>query len=173
MDEMILQEFLHRDYKRLVAGLSFMCPSVAVAEEFVQEALTRAYERSKRGESVNCLKCWVATVARNLARSGLRRARAESAAYQRLREVQGAFDRALDEPADVVEVLLAVRALRPHQREVIALRYFSDFSIAEIARVTGRHPEAVKGLLRRARLALGASLAVANPDEEGSALERP
>jgi RNA polymerase sigma-70 factor (ECF subfamily) len=73
------------DYPRLVGGLAAICGSRAAAEDAVQEALARAWERSERGERIESLKAWVTTVSLNLTKSGLRKLRAERRAAQRLK----------------------------------------------------------------------------------------
>jgi len=84
VDEVALREFLHTSYPRLVAAVALVCGSRAAAEDAVQEALLRAWERSEKGDEIRSLEGWVTTVALNLARSGLRRIRSERAARARL-----------------------------------------------------------------------------------------
>ena len=66
LDEFAIREFLQTHGRRIVAGLSILAGSQAVAEEAVQEALARAWERSERGERIESLAGWVATVATNI-----------------------------------------------------------------------------------------------------------
>jgi DNA-directed RNA polymerase specialized sigma24 family protein len=72
VDEVAIGEFLHTSYPRLVAAVALTSGSRPAAEDAVQEALIRAWERSDKGEEIASLEGWVATVALNLARSGLR-----------------------------------------------------------------------------------------------------
>ncbi|TMK96344.1 MAG: SigE family RNA polymerase sigma factor, partial [Actinobacteria bacterium] len=67
MDEQTIRGFLATDYPRLVAAVSLACGSRAAAEDAVQEALARAWER---GEHIEALRAWVMKVAINLVRSG-------------------------------------------------------------------------------------------------------
>lgn len=157
-----LREFINQDYGRLVAGLSLMCGSTALAEDAVQEATARAVERISRGETIDHLQAWIAVVARNVARSGLRRLAAEWRARQRSQADIGFSSTAEIERLDLVA---AIRRLRPQQRDAIALFYFADLSIDEVAAAMRLHPEAVKGLLHRARASLAQALHV---PEEGS-----
>lgn len=78
-----LHQFLASHYSRLVAGLSLLAGRAA-AEDAVQEALCRAWERSLRGQRIQSLPSWVAVVATNLQRSRARRLLAERRAGQRL-----------------------------------------------------------------------------------------
>src|SRR5215207_6607341 len=74
----------HTSYPRLVAAVALASGSGPAAEDAVQEALLRAWERSERGQSIESLNAWVTTVALNLTRSGLRRVIAERKARSRL-----------------------------------------------------------------------------------------
>ena len=66
VDEVALREFLHTDYPRLVAAVALASGSRPAAEDAVQEALLRAWERSEKGEDIESLNAWVTTVALNL-----------------------------------------------------------------------------------------------------------
>src|SRR6266508_1770181 len=115
-DDTDIREFLDHDYERMVAGLTLMTGSQAMAEDAVQEALARAWERMDRGQRFDSLKAWVTVVATNLIRSGLRRLYAERRARARLT----APDRptgALERSEDRMDVIVAVRALPRRQRE--------------------------------------------------------
>jgi DNA-directed RNA polymerase specialized sigma24 family protein len=64
---------VRRDYARLVRAVAVVTASTPAAEDAVQEAFARAWERASRGKEFSHLAGWVATVALNLARSGRRR----------------------------------------------------------------------------------------------------
>ncbi len=78
------REFLAADYARLVAAVALVSGSRPAAEDAVQEALVRAWERTMKGEAIDSLGSWVATVALNVSRSGVRRKMAERRARHRL-----------------------------------------------------------------------------------------
>ena len=85
LSEADIREFLDTAYPRLVTAVALVSGSRAAAEDAVQEALARAWERSERGERIESLPAWVTRVAMNLSKSRLRRLRAERGA--RLRTV--------------------------------------------------------------------------------------
>jgi RNA polymerase sigma-70 factor (ECF subfamily) len=145
-----------------VAGIALVAGSRPAAEDAVQEALARAWERSLRGESIDRLEAWVTTVAMNLARSRLRRIRAEWRARGRLEATPAATPG--PERADLRR---ALEALPRRQREVTVLHYYLDLDVAEVARTLGVSPGAVKASLHVARRALARSLG--EPDEEEEA----
>jgi len=148
-----------REYGRVVVALSLMCGSRQLAEDAVQEALARAAAISANGERIENLAAWVTVVARNVARGGLRRLRAELRAKSRYTDAARTRQHHAGS-LDPLEVAQAVRSLRPRQREAIALYYFADLPIRDVAMVMKLHPEAVKGLLARGRTALALALRV-------------
>ena len=84
MDEVELREFLRERYPRLVGAVALVIGDAAAAEDAVQEAIVRAWERTERGEQIVALDRWVAAVAMNLSRSRLRRLRVERLAHPKL-----------------------------------------------------------------------------------------
>jgi RNA polymerase sigma factor (sigma-70 family) len=164
VDEIAIREFLHTSYPRLVAAVALVCGSRPAAEDAVQEALLRAWERSEKGEEIESLDAWVTTVSLNLARSGLRRLRSERRAKSRLRGLSlladhaGATDRAID-----VERALATLSAR--QREAVVLRYYLQFDTREVATALGINEGTVKSTLSRAREALATGLHIHDTEE--------
>ena len=84
LDDVTIREFLGTAYPRIVAAVSMVAGDRATAEDAVQEALARAWERSSRGETIDSLSAWVTRVALNLSKSRLRSLRVESRARERL-----------------------------------------------------------------------------------------
>lgn len=126
------------------------------AEDIVQEAFTRAYER---WDAVGCMDrpdLWVQRVALNLATSRLRRLASEQRALTRL---GGRRDRprsvSFEREQHFWEL---VRKLPVRQARVVALRYAGDLSVREIAEVVGVAEGTVKAQLHTARARLEALL---------------
>src|SRR6266540_4031255 len=161
VDEVVIREFLHTAYPRLVAAVALTSGSRPAAEDAVQEALLRAWERSEKGEEIDSLEGWVTTVALNLVRSGLRRMRSERRARARLHTP------ALGESptADRIDVDRALAALTRRQREVAVLRYYLQMSTRQVASALGLDEGTVKSTLFRARAALGAALGIDENEE--------
>src|SRR5207247_6630725 len=84
VDEVELREFLRERYPQLVGAVALVTGDAASAEDAVQEAIVRAWERTERGDQIAALDRWVAAVALNLSRSRLRRLRVERLARPRL-----------------------------------------------------------------------------------------
>jgi RNA polymerase sigma-70 factor, ECF subfamily len=163
IDEVAIREFLHTSYPRLVAAVALTSGSRPAAEDAVQEALLRAWERSEKGEEIDSLEGWVTTVALNLARSGLRRVIAERKARSRLQGIAGTD---LIGP-ERVDVERALAKLPRRQREAVVFRYYLGMDTKEIAKVLNVSEGTVKSTLFRARAALAVSLGV-DEDEEAN-----
>ena len=159
LDDIAIREFLASDYPRLVAAVALISGSRPAAEDAVQEALARAWERSERGERIKSLPAWVTTVATNLVRSGLRRMRAERRA------------RSKPQPSPTpnvearVDIASALKTLPRRQREATVLRYYLDLDVAGVARTLGVSEGSVKTTLYRARQALAVRLGEPVPIE--------
>jgi len=125
-----------------------------MAEDSVQEAVARMWERSERGERFESAASWVAKVALNLARSRWRRIVAERRAWG----VLGSPAPVPPPDAEGEDVRRALRRLPRRQREVTVLRYYAGFEVKEIARMLGVSEGTVKTSLYRARERLVRSL---------------
>jgi RNA polymerase sigma factor (sigma-70 family) len=155
VDEFDLREFVHGEYPKLVAAVALISGSRAAAEDIVQETLVRAWQRSARGELIDSLPAWARTVSVNLARSGLRRFRAELRARQRIPVGIGQADAPLGE---LIDLRRALDRLPRRQREAIVLRYYLDLDVAEVAATMRTPVGTTKSLLSRARSALEQAL---------------
>ena len=164
LDEGAIRAFVLEDYARIVTGLSVMCGSRTAAEDAVQDALAKAWERSERGERIEELAGWVTVVARNMLRSWFRRVRAE----RRARAVLAQRDESPQSTTmteDHVDVVRALGGLTKIQRETTVLYYYLGMKVAEIGRTLGVSEGTVKSTLHRARQILGPALGIDDPTE--------
>ncbi|MFI6287802.1 SigE family RNA polymerase sigma factor [Streptomyces sp. NPDC051018] len=140
---------------QLIASVYAMTGEVAEAEDAVQEAFARAWQRWDRltagGQDPTP---WIRTVAMRLAVSSWRKSRNRVRAHVR----HGPPPDLPGLGPDHVVLVDALRRLRPDQRRAVVLHYLLDLPIAAVAEETGATPGAVKTRLRRARTALGAHL---------------
>jgi len=150
-----LRDFVATSYGRIVAGLTLLCGSPGAAQDAVDEALARAWERS-RSSTIESLPAWITTVATRVALGTLRRRQAERRAVERLLSQP----RPSAVPAEVaaVDVRRALAALPARQREATVLRYYFDLDIEAIATALGVSSGTVKTSLFRARASLAATL---------------
>jgi RNA polymerase sigma-70 factor (ECF subfamily) len=154
LDEVEVRRLIQEAYPKLVAGLTLVSGSRAAAEDAVLEALARWWERSSRGQHIDSPEAWMTTVAFNLARSRLRRLRAERRARERLQP------RSVQEPTpEATDLRRALAELPTREREAVVLHYYLDLPVAEVAAIQGVSDGTVKTSLHRARRQLAESLA--------------
>ena len=102
----------------------------------------------------DALRRWVFTIAHNVGVDEIRR-RARQPALVPIEGTDAPSED--DEPFDP-SLARALAALTDEQRQVIALRHVADLSVADVARITGRSPSAVKMLTTRGLEALARQL---------------
>ena len=145
--------------------MALITGSRAAAEDAVQEALARAWERSSRGEQIESLPAWVTRVAMNLSKSKLRRMRVE-ARHRDAVVVSPVGDGGAASADSKIDIGRALVDLPRRQREVTVLRYYLGLNVAEIASTLELNGGTVKTSLFRARKALAAALG--EPAEEAN-----
>lgn len=119
-----------REYPRLVGALGLYTGDAGVAEELAQEALARAWRHWGKVSRADDAGAWLFVTGFNLAKSHLRRVRAERRARSRF-----AADRS---PADVDQASAhdlrrALAELPQRYRSVLVLRYYGGYSLQEVA----------------------------------------
>ncbi|KZC19892.1 MULTISPECIES: RNA polymerase sigma factor [Rhodanobacter] len=131
---------------------------VADADDLVQIVLERALARAAQWRPDAALDKWVFAIARNAWRDELRaRGRAQHLfAPEEAGEM--AADRASAQPAQQLELAMALTALPPDHREVVALVLVEGMSYGEAAELLEVPVGTVTSRLARARAALQAHL---------------
>jgi RNA polymerase sigma-70 factor, ECF subfamily len=157
--------FYLREYPKVVGLLHGLLGSRLVAEELAQETFLVAYRDWDRVSRLDNPRAWVRRVAINQRGSFLR-------AYlrQQTRERDAAVrheDDSIKLADEHAEVWQAVRTLPPLQAQVIALHYYEDYSVAQVAAALGRAPGTIKAQLHHGRRKL-ARLLGAETDRGGS-----
>jgi RNA polymerase sigma factor (sigma-70 family) len=160
LDPIQIEDFLRNGYARVVDRTGLRFRGEADAEDAVQEAVIRAWERLS-SERIVCVPAWVTTVATNLARSELRKRRSEQAALARLYWC-GREGLVEEEPSDGVElhadVSRVIAQLPERERQVVILFYYGDLPVRDIAGVLDVKDGTVKEALHRARRRLANDL---------------
>jgi len=72
----------------------------------------------------------------------------------------------VEQRLDIEQLLSATKRLTPAQREVISLRFAGELPIAQVAKIMGKSPGAVKALQHSAIVALRKALSVGPEKEE-------
>lgn len=151
---MDFDDFYRDTARRLVRYAYGLTGDPAEAQDLVQEAYARAWQRWRRLSAYDDPEAWLRLVVNRLSadrwrRLGVRRARA--AAEPPLRPVSAPSE-------DVVLLVRAMRELPEKVRRALALHYLLDRSIADIATETGSTVNTVKSWLHRGRALLAAAL---------------
>lgn len=156
--------FCRREHGRLVGALDLMTGSRALAEDFAQEALARAYRSWGRVRELDAPGAYVHRIAVNLATSAFRRRAAERRAHARI----GVERESSDEPdaAGGLAVREALATLRVEQRRVLVLRFFLGYSVEETASTLGMPVGTVKTHTTRGLAALRERLGVSITADE-------
>jgi RNA polymerase sigma-70 factor (ECF subfamily) len=150
----------YRDTSRRLARYAYgLTGDPGEAQDLVQEAYARAWQRWRRLSGYEDPEAWLRLVVNRLSadrwrRLGVRRAHA-----------------AADPPPppaeppseDTVLLVRAMRTLPPAHRRALALYYLLDRSVAEIAAETGASTGTVKSWLSRGRAGLAAVLGALEP----------
>lgn len=150
MDEQAFDAFYSESVSRLIGQLYAMIGDRAEAQDVVQEAFVRAWERRAELDKDGAPEAWVRTVAWRLAVSRWRRVRTAIS-----------FARRQGPPPDVsapdIQHVLLVEALRQipaAQRRAIVLHHLCDLDVKQVAAETNSPVGTVKAQLSRGRAAL-------------------
>jgi len=141
--------FYLREYPKVVGFLYGLLGSRLVAEELAQETFLVAYRDWGRISGLDNPRAWVRRVAINQRGSFLR---AYLRQQTRERDVTIRYEDDSIKLADEhAEVWQAIRTLPPLQAQVIALYYYEDYSVAQVAAALGRAPGTIKAQLHHGR----------------------
>ena len=164
-DSTSFDAFYRETRARVVHSLYAMTGDAAEAQDVVQEAFARAWQRWDQVGGYESPEGWVRTVAWRLAINRWRRARNRLRAHVR----HGAEGSTPAPSEDNVAIVAALRMLPAEQRMAIVLHHLVGRSVAEIARETGTPEGTIKARLARGRRALAPLLASYRDD----AVEEP
>jgi len=119
------------------------------ARDAVQEAFAKALRKNRRLRREESLAPWVWTIALRVALDSRQR---RGVARARIAET------GLPDPERDPELAAAINSLSPRRRLIVFLRYFADFSYAEIAEACEVSEGTVAATLAQAHEALRAAL---------------
>jgi RNA polymerase sigma-70 factor, ECF subfamily len=153
------EQFYRDNYRSVVTLVYTLTGSRNGAEDIAQDAFLKTHGKWTEVSGYERPDGWVRVVAMNLARSRLRRFSAEARALAR---VAGSARTAFPELEPHNERFWqAVRDLPPRQREVVALHYLEDRSVADVAALLSIAESTVKNSLAQGRQTLARTLEVA------------
>jgi RNA polymerase sigma-70 factor (sigma-E family) len=147
-----LSQLYATEYRPLVRLASLLVDDTGTAEEIVQDAFVRASVRRLRDPD-KALP-YIRSAVINGSRSWLRRKRVASRFRQERRPDAAAAETLAMESARHSRMVAALQMLPRRQRECLVLRYYGDFSEAEIASTLGISAGSVKTHCHRGLAAL-------------------
>jgi RNA polymerase sigma-70 factor (ECF subfamily) len=139
---------------RILAQLTALIGDQGEAQDCLQEAYARAWQRWSKVGRYDDPAAWVRTVAVRLANNRWRRSRNSALAWIR-------HGPPTEQPAPTDDAMLLVAALRrlpESQRRALVLYYLGDMAIEQVAQETNAPVGTVKARLARGRTALAAAL---------------
>jgi RNA polymerase sigma-70 factor (ECF subfamily) len=147
--------FYQATSRRLLHQMYAMTGNIADAQDCVQEAYARAWQRWSTVCEANDPEAWIRTVAWRIAASRWRRTRTGLNAHLR----HGVADPSPEPSPDGVALVAALRQISDEQRRAIVLFHLVGLTVEEVARETGAPSGTVKARLARGRQALARLLA--------------
>jgi RNA polymerase sigma-70 factor (ECF subfamily) len=166
-DRAAFGQLMHR-YSGAVYNLAYrMLGNAEDAEDAVQEIFLRAYTRLASFDRARRFSTWLLSIGSNYCIDRLRRRRyawltLDDVTFSLPSREPGPERSALDHERQEI-VQRALQQLPDNYRTVTVLRYWSDLSYDEIARVTGLTESTIKTRLHRARHMLAEAL---GPEEK-------
>ena len=144
------EDFFDAERTRLFGALAVMSGNAAEAEEIMQDAFLKVWERWDRVSAMESPAGFLYRTAMNLYRSRLRRA---AVAMRKAVNVLQDDDALLGiEARD--EIVRMLRTLTPREREAIVLTSYLGYSTEEAGALLGIKANTVRVLTRRARESL-------------------
>lgn len=150
-----LDEFVAREYPKVVAAVGMITGSRRDAEDAVQDAIVGYLARPPQREIRN-LAAWITVVASNRVRDVQRSRGAESRAFATVGVADESVEHAMG--GLDVDVVNALEKLPLQQRQVCVLHYLLDQSVQTIAEGLGVSEGTVKTQLHRARTSLARTI---------------
>ncbi|MFI1400594.1 SigE family RNA polymerase sigma factor [Streptomyces sp. NPDC020681] len=162
MTEEEFDAFYATAFPRLVGQLYAMTGDHGEAQDVVQEAFVRAWDRRVSLLADEAPEAWIRTVAMRLAVSRWRRAKR----WVELVRHQAPADRVPGPGPEHTMLVQALRQLPEPQRHAVVLHHLCDLSVEQIAAETGAPTGTVKARLSRGRAALAKLLSPGEPADE-------
>lgn len=152
-DQRAFAELYERHRRAVFTFLVHLTGARATAEDLLQEAFLRVWRARAAYRASGQFRAWVLTVARHLAADHFRRQglvwEDDPAALDTVVSAEMP-DRRAEARDELARVQRALADLAPAQREVILLSRLAGLDAAEIARITGSTPGAMRVQLHRA-----------------------
>nr|WP_243278140.1 RNA polymerase sigma factor [Enterocloster citroniae] len=148
----MLEEIYLAYYHEVYLYTLSLCGNIHLAEDLTSEAFYKAlFSLEGQGQNV---KFWLFKVSRNLFYDRLRKDARIVPEQKEHQSPSGPKDMVWEQmlkSEEARQLYRAILSLPPQYSEAVFMFYFLDYSVNEIAGLTGRKPGAVKTVLCRAR----------------------
>jgi RNA polymerase sigma-70 factor (ECF subfamily) len=144
------EEFFETERERLFRALLLVTHDSPEAEDLMQEAFLRVWERWDRVGTLDDPVGYLFKTAMNLHRSAIRRAVAAAKRSLRAPGEHDPFERVIDRD----EAVRSLAALTPRQRAAVVVTELLGYSTEEAGAILGIRPGTVRMLISQARAAL-------------------
>jgi RNA polymerase sigma-70 factor (ECF subfamily) len=163
LDQEAFAQLYERHFDRIYRYVALKIGSKVEAEDMTQQVFLKALRSiSSYKWRDTPFSAWLYRIAHNQVVDYLRKKarQTEMPLNESLVGSESDHEKTTEQKLDMEKLMLATRQLTPAQQEVIALRFTSELSIAEVAKVMGKSEGAVKALQHSAILALRKILVV-------------
>jgi len=156
LDDDAFEQLYAAEASALFSFLAYRTGDRGLAEDLLADAFERAL-RGRYNARKGSAKTWLYAIALNVLRDHMRRAAAESRAYERVDEGVARDPFADFEVRD--ELMRGLARLSAEEREAISLRFGAGLTVPEMATVLGEPLTTVEGRVYRALRKLREALA--------------
>ena len=157
-EDWAVTEMYSLHYRELVRLAALLVRNTATAEDVVQDSFVAMHAAWKRLRDEDSALAYLRQTVLNRSRSVLRHRAVEEKYLDKPSPDMPSAEHGALVQLERAAVIAALRRLPPRQREAIVLRYYADFSEAEVAAAMGISCGAVKSHTARGMAALRADL---------------
>lgn len=144
--------FLERYGEEVYAFVGRLVPQQEDAEELVQDAFVRAFNRLETFEGRSSFSTWICRIAYTTAVTWLRKRRMKYLSIDDQPELTDIeVDEAFDDESRVEELRRAITLLKPDEQTLITLYYYDNRPLSDIAYILDVEPNALATRLHRIR----------------------
>ena len=144
--------FLEHYSQEAFAIVVRLVPQLEDAEELVQDAFVRAFNRLETFEGRSSFSTWICRIAYTTAVSWLRKRRIKYLSIDdqpKLTDTE--VDEALDDESRIEELRRAISLLKPDEQTLITLYYYDNRPLNDIAYILDAEPNVLATRLHRIR----------------------
>ena len=144
--------FLERYSQEAFAIVVRLVPQQEDAEELVQDAFVRAFNRLETFEGRSSFSTWICRIAYTTAVSWLRKRRMKYLGIDDRPQLSDTeVDEAFDDESRIEELTRAITLLKPDEQTLISLYYYDNRPLGDIAYILDAEPNTLATRLHRIR----------------------